>query len=276
MKHLVFLSPLVLILAFACNRTDSGPTWSEEFESETLDSSTWSKIPRGKSEWNKHMSDLDSLYAIEDGKLVLRAIVNPGVPGDSTDLLTGGVWTIDKKSFGYGRLEICAKLEGTGGGWPAIWMMPASNDSDPDDPFWNDYAPYKNYGELDICERLNFDPFAYQTIHTSYNLTEAGDPYQEKGSTGAINPDDFNVFAVEHYHDSIKFFINDVNTLTYRKMSQAPDGTEIPLKAQWPFDREFYLYIDMQVGAPWPGEAVLEDLPSSMIIDWVRFYGFDE
>jgi len=276
-KKLLY-SALSAAVLFSCGQTvgSYSPTWSEEFDGDTIDSAVWSKIPRGRSPWNWHMSDCDSLFQISDGVLTLRAIVNPGIPGDTASILTGGVWTVGKKSFGYGRIEICAKLEGTGGGWPAIWMMPAEDNSDPEDEFWKDYPRWRNYGELDICERLNFDEFAYQTIHTSYNLTNNGDPYQSKSATGAINPDGFNVYAVEHYRDSIKFFINNTNTLIYRKMETTPDGTPIPVKAQWTFDREFTLFIDMQVGAPWPGPAVPEDLPAAMYIDWVRFFEYPE
>ncbi len=277
-KNLMMLAVLALVAGSCAPKAAevAGPSWMEEFDGDTLDTAVWSKIPRGGAQWCWHMSDLDELYQVGDGRIALRAIANPGVPGDTASLLTGGIATKGKKSFGYGRLEICVKLEGTGGGWPAIWMMPAETEDVSGDPFWEDYPSYKNYGEIDICERLNFDPFAYQTIHTSFNLQNDGDPYQEKSATGAIDPEGYNVFAVEHYRDSIKYFINDVNTLTYRKMTEAPDGTPVPVKAQWTFDREFYLMIDMQVGASWPGPAVLEDLPAAMTVDWVRFYEFED
>jgi len=275
MKLIELFPAILIIAAVSCKTADNGPTWTEDFNSGTLDPDVWSKIPRGGAQWAYHMSDFDELYDVKDGCLILRAIVNPGVPGDTASLLTGGVYTKGKKSFGYGRLEICAKLQGAGGAWPALWMMPSEAGAYADDPIWDD-CQWKNYGELDICERLNFDDFAYQTIHTTYNLENNGDPYQEKGSTGKIDPEGFNVFAVEHYPDSIKYFINDVNTLTYRKMSVAPDGTEIPVKKQWTFDREFFLMMDMQVGASWPGPAVLEDLPIEMRIDWVKFYAYSD
>jgi len=279
-RYSLFLVMVLTAIAACAPVQTGGPTWTEEFDGDTIDEAVWSKIPRSPGPWCWHMSDYDSLYQMGDSKIALRAIVNPGIPGDTASLLTGGIWTKDKKSFGYGRLEICVKLDGTGGGWPAIWMMPASDDSDPDDPVWKEFTYGRNYGEIDICERLNFDSFAYQTIHTTFNLGkpdgEGGDPYQEKSATGEIKPDDFNVFAMEHYRDSIKLFVNDVNTLTYRKMSEAPDGTPIPVQAQWTFDREFWLFIDMQVGAPWPGPAVLEDLPAAMTVDWIRFYEFPE
>lgn len=37
--------------------------WVENFRHSKLDTTCWSKIPRGISDWNRHMSDHESLYA---------------------------------------------------------------------------------------------------------------------------------------------------------------------------------------------------------------------
>jgi len=275
MKRLLILAAL---LAAVVSCADKGPTWSEEFDSDTIDALVWTKVPRGASHWDKHMSDRDELFAIEEGCLVLKAIVNPGVPGDDVPLLTGGVWTKGKKDFGYGKLEIRAKIECAGGAWPAIWMMPSTEGNDSDaDPYWDDYQ-FRNYGEIDICETLNYDEISYQTVHNSLNLKEEPENrlHQPKSMTGPINRSDFNVYCVEHYPDSIVLSINGARTLCYKKMSEDAQGNPLPERAQWTFDRPFYLIVDMQVGSPWPGEPVLEDLPISMYVDWIRFYEFND
>lgn len=235
------------------------------------------------------MSDTaEGVVEVKDGHLILRGIVNPGIEGEGdVPLLTGGITSYGKKNFGYGRIDIRAKIGAAGGAWPALWMMPwnyKEKDKDPDakDPFWDSlYAngrKFGKYAEFDICEKLNFDDFAYQSIHTTYTLMsqEMGieDKLQKRFATGTINPDDFNVYSIEHYKDSVKYYINDVNTLTYVKVTEGPDVEQIPARAQWPFDQEFCLILDMQVGGPWPGEPVLEDLPIEMVIDYVRFYEF--
>lgn len=51
--------------------------WEENFDQEDhFDEASWSKIPRGKSDWNNYMSDFDSCYTMRDGNLVLRGLVN--------------------------------------------------------------------------------------------------------------------------------------------------------------------------------------------------------
>ncbi|MBL7763646.1 MAG: glycoside hydrolase family 16 protein, partial [Chitinophagaceae bacterium] len=145
--------------------------WHEEFnQTNSFDEKSWTKIPRGTSDWDKYMSNYDSLYAIRDGKLILRGIKNTNQPNDTARYITGGLYTKDKVNFGFGRLEIRAKLNGARGAWPAIWMLAENNQ-------WPDG------GEIDIMERLNSDSIAYQTIHTyfTYHL-KIKEPKQ--GSTG--------------------------------------------------------------------------------------------
>src|SRR5690606_34657346 len=84
--------------------------WEENFDGqETFDTNHWTKIPRGTSPWNSYMSDYDSCYALRDGKLVLKGLINDRLPNDTARFLTGGLYTKDKVSFGFGRWEIRAK-----------------------------------------------------------------------------------------------------------------------------------------------------------------------
>ena len=67
------------------------------------------------------------------------------------------------------------------------------------------------------------------------------------------------------YPDSLAFFINDRHTFTYHRIQTDKEG-------QFPFDRPFYLLIDMQLGGSWIGAVRRSDLPVEMLIDYVRFY----
>lgn len=226
--------------------------WEENFNSKKgFDPRTWSKIPRGKADWNKYMTDFDSCYAMRDGKLILRGIANFSQPNDTAPYLTGGVYSKGKKTFSNGRIEICAKLNAAKGAWPAIWLLP-------------EHAAWPSGGEIDIMERLNYDTIAYQTVHSHYTYT-LGIKTPKQSSTGAIRPDDFNVFAVEMYPDSLSFFINDVHTFTYPRIETKEEG-------QFPFNQPFYLLIDMQLGGSWVGRVDPKDVPVEMEVDWVRFY----
>ena len=114
-------------------------------------------------------------------------------------------------------------------------------------------------------ERLNHDDFAYQTVHSTYTLDLKKDNEPPHFATGKINPDDYNVFAVELAPDSLSFFINGVHTFTYPRID-----TDLP--GQFPFDRPFYLLIDMQLGGSWVGKVDVNQLPVEMKIDRVSYY----
>ena len=229
--------------------------WEEDFnQTQSFDQSKWSKIPRGTSDWNRYMSDFDSCYAMRDGKLILRGLNNTTVTTDTARYLTGGVYTKDKVSFGFGRIEVRAKLNGAKGAWPAFWMLP-------------DNAQWPGGGEIDIMERLNYDTFAYQTIHSHYTYTlKIKEPKQS--ATGAIDPSGFNTYAIEKYPDSVVFLINNKRTFSYPRIQTDKEG-------QFPYDKHnFYLLLDMQLGGSWVGAVEPKDLPVEMEIDWVRFYKF--
>ncbi|MDR3309387.1 MAG: beta-glucanase, partial [Tannerella sp.] len=67
------------------------------------------------------------------------------------------------------------------------------------------------------------------------------------------------------YPDSLRFDINGLHTFTYPRI-------ETDKADQFPFDRDFYLLLDMQLGGSWVGSVDPADLPVEMWIDWVRFY----
>ena len=112
-KNLLFLSLILLcwtLVSCKSSKTSSGWSliWEENFnQKKSFDSQVWSKIPRGKSDWNNYMTDFDSCYAMRKGKLVLRGIVNHTQRNDTAPYLIGGVYTKGKKAFTNGRIEIC-------------------------------------------------------------------------------------------------------------------------------------------------------------------------
>lgn len=244
---------LLLTFLISCNQSPGGwkLVWEDNFDGSTFDETVWTKIPRGRSDWNNYMSDYNPLYSVQDGKLILRGMVNDVLPNDTAPFITGGVYTKDKYTFEHGRIEIKARLFGAGGAWPAIWMLPQNQG-------WPDG------GEIDVMERLNGEDIAYQTVHSHYTYT-LGIKEPPTGSTGKINPDDYNVYAVELYPDSLSFYINDTHTLTYPRIETDKEG-------QFPFNQPFYLLIDMQLGGSWVGSVNPADLPVEMWVDWVRYY----
>lgn len=262
---LLLIAPVFLIITLSqCKQaeTEKGGgkwklVWEDDFKGKTIDDSKWSKIPRGGSDWNNYMSDYDALYEVKDGELILRGIQNTALENDTAPFLTGGVFTKDKQTFGFGRLEIRAKLNPAKGAWPAFWMLPAK-------------SKWPSGGEIDIMERLSHDKFIYQTVHSEYTYNLGIKDNPPASTVVGMKPDNYNVYAIEKYPDSLVFYLNDIKTKNYPRIETEHEG-------QFPFaDEEFYLLLDMQLGGSWVGAVDPEELPVEMRIDWVRFYELNE
>jgi beta-glucanase (GH16 family) len=229
--------------------------WKDEFNGPEIDSSKWSKVPQGTSDWNRHMSYHPDCYALSGGELFLKGIKNPDTTPDTRPFLTGGIYSKGKFAFQYGKIEIRAKLGCAQGAWPAIWMLAEKGK----------YGEYPRNGEIDIMEHLNFDSIIYQTTHSYYTLELKQENNPPHGGTAKLNINDFNIFGLEWYPDKLIFTLNGKKTFSYPKIDNA-DHT------QWPYDQPFYILIDQQLGGNWVGTIKDEDLPVEMIVDWVRVY----
>lgn len=257
MKKVLVLFLLTIVVAASARtiKTAHGKwkmVWEESFSGNKIPFG-WTKIPRFVTPWAKYMSSEDCLYKVKGGKLTLYGRVNDFAPNDTARYLTGGIYTKDHKLFSRGRIEIRLKMDNASGAWPAAWLLPQIGN-------W----PYQ--GEIDIMERLNYDDYAYQTVHsafTQYNKTVKNKP--KSGWTAPIRKDKYNVYGVELYEDSLCFFINDTYVGTYRRQPELGDE-------QYPFDRPMYLLIDMQLEGHWVGKAIPAELPYEYKIDYVRFY----
>lgn len=229
--------------------------WQDDFKGNAIDSTKWSKITKGGSDWNRHMSDDTACYAIHGGNLYLRGINNPDTVKDARLFLTGGVFSKGKFAFQYGRVEIRAKLECAQGAWPAMWML-AEKDK---------YGPYPHNGEIDIMEHLNFDDIIYQTTHSYYTLELKQQNNPPHGGTAKLNIKEYNVFGLEWYPDRLVFTLNGRETFRYTKVENVD-------ASQWPYDQAFYIMIDQQLGGNWVGKVDPQQLPVQMIVDWVKVY----
>ena len=233
--------------------------FQDNFDGTSLDTTILSKIPRGRSDWNRHMSPNPSLYSVDNGMLKLYARLNNGiVANDRSTYITGGVWSKGKKAIRYGKVEVKAKFRCAQGTWPAIWMLPEN-------------AKWPYGGEIDIMEHLNYESCIYQTIHSNYTyyLGQKTDP--QSHAKVSIQLEQYNVYGVEIHPERIDFFVNGQCTFSYPRIEdKASEG-------QFPFGEEpFYLLIDMQVGGNWVGNPNPQDYPSWMDVEWVKMYELSE
>lgn len=236
-------------------------SWSDEFNSSALDTALWSKMKRVKnSRCSMYLTSDERLFEQKKGRLRLFALHNDNlIPTDTAQYLTGGITSDGKATFGYGKIEVRARVKGAQGTWPAIWTLPTES------KFRTVKSPY--YAELDIMEYVNHNTFAYQTAHNAYTLRDRKNwtrPNHQVKSP--IKVGKYNVYSVEILPDEIIFAVNGVETLRYPRLEEEAH--------QFHYGVESFLMLDMQVNPPksWSKGADPTTFPAYMDIDWVRVY----
>ena len=158
--------------------------WHDEFSDTTLDPEKWVF-----SRWSPLCTDKNFLAYVKDGMLILKTIKNPNInDANNKKYIAGCVETKGKQSFLYGKLEIRARFKNSQGSWPAIWLKPVQYRTK------NDWTT--TYGEIDIMEHLNKDPFTHITVH-SYNRKFKVKDTPKFHSIAQINSDKFNTYKLE-------------------------------------------------------------------------------
>ncbi|MDO5570212.1 MAG: glycoside hydrolase family 16 protein [Bacteroidales bacterium] len=250
---------LICIFMLCSNISAKNPkwklVWKDDFKKNgVIDKTKWSKIPRGTADWSNYMSSDESLYDVKKGNLILRGKVNDNLEQDSVPYITGGIFTKDKFTIKYGKVEIKAKLPNAKGCWPAFWMLPNIKDRK-----W----PYD--GEIDIMEHLNHDDIAYQTVHSGYTIDLGIKDNPLSHATAPMDKNGYNIYSVEKRPDKLVFAVNGKTTFEYPRIETDKEG-------QYPFDDPFYILIDMQLGGSWVGPIDDTELPVEMLVDWIKVY----
>ena len=234
------------------------PQWelkyTENFDGTALNRRLWRRIegrPDSGADWQRNISPRPDLVEVKDGELILKGVRNDDTSADSRRVLAGGVSTSGLFAMKYGKIEARVRLEAQKGAWPAIWMMPQ-----------NPVGTWPECGEIDVIERLNFDDFVYQTVHSTWAEAHPNDPPNMR--KGEIKANSWNIFSLEWTPDKLVWRVNGKLTHTYKKIGDSHE--------RWPWDVPFYLMLDMQLGGKWVGPVDEATLPVVMRVDWIKFY----
>lgn len=196
---------------------------------------------------------------VYDGKLhiILRNDNNypDDVNGGMCKYTSGSVITKDKVRFTYGRVDVRAKLPACKGTWPAIWLMP--NDSE--------YGGWPRSGEIDIMEQVGFDPdWVYFTAHSW--LQHGDNNKQHYKMRVPTNYTEFHVYSLEWSENKLTWYVDGKRGFTVVRNS--------PLWTGWPYDRAFYIILNLTFGGGWGGQQGVDAtaLPQTYEIDYVRVF----
>lgn len=235
------------------------PTFSDEFEGSTLDTTKWDPILWLTPFNNERQAYHPSRVTVAGGNLVLTA---DDTPLGGKSYTSGKVES--KFTQQYGRWEVRAKLPGTQGTWPAIWLLPDTT-----------MYGWPTQGEIDVLENRGNQPHLTSSAY-HYGPNVAGHKYQfleQQTSVGGQLDDyhdDFHVYAVEWDADRLRFFVDDVNYYTifnadvggFLASQSAPMETVLNVAVGGDF-----------LGGEQPNGS--SDWPQQMLVDYVRVYERD-
>lgn len=167
--------------------------------------------------------------------------------------------TVNSFSTKFGRVEIKAKLPKGDWLWPAIWMLPVHNE----------FGPWPASGEIDIMESRGNAPGYIAGGHDTFGSTLHWGPnwdqnrfslthkdYKHTASLG----DDFHTYGLYWDANGLYTYLDDPNnkvlSVDFTEKSFWERGNFPPtFDNPWvgeshaaPFNREFYLIINLAVG----------------------------
>lgn len=240
---------------------DGNPNWSlvhsDEFSTDGLpDATKWTIDPRPKgwinSEQQVYTDATHDNARVRNGNLVITGKKDFPTGSPTAPWSSARVISLGKMEFLYGKAEMRAKLPRARGSWPAFWIMPTTNA----------YGFWPKSGEVDILEHVgnNFGK-AMCAVHVeNKNWTNGGNL-----GGNQIMPDVdtvYHVYGVEWSPDSLRFTHDGVGFYTY--VNPQTDWKD------WPFDKPFYMILNLAMGGGMGGNIVEADWPDSMLVDWVH------
>ena len=232
--------------------------WADEFNQKGLPNANNWTYDVGGTGWGnnekQYYTSADSANVkVANGNL---AIIARKEDKEKMNYTSARLATRKKFDFKYGRIEVRAQLPKGRGLWPAIWMLPTD---------WK-YGNWPKSGEIDIMEHVGFDPdTVHATVHTqSFNHsinTQKGAKFSVKDLYSG-----FHIFAAEWWEDRIDFFVDEQKVFTFKNTGKG--------MAEWPFDQNYHLLLNVAVGGNWGGQKGIDDqiFPATMKVDYVRVF----
>ena len=169
-----------------------------------------------------------------------------------------------------------AKMPKGPGAWPAFWLMPAS----PTCPYTggSSYGAWPTGGEIDIAEfgiKDSTERDIVHAIHYGGTGSTGGHKYKSHkhtlpSLTTSSFTEDFHTFSLEWSADTLKWFVDGVETYS---VSSSEYFTAYSDSFQAPFDRRFYMIINLAIGGVFPDPPNdLTPWPMEYVIDYIRVY----
>jgi beta-glucanase (GH16 family) len=228
---------------------------SDEFSGSLLDAQKWQYEVRDDWFNNEKQATTNSpqnLY-LSNGEL---HIVARREQLRNKAFTSARIVTRDKLSFGYGRVDVRAKLPKGKGIWPAIWMLGVNEAQ----------VGWPVCGEIDIMElRGSLPNESISTVHFGTSPATRQERSSRYRLPAGDFSDDFHVFSLIRSKDQLRFFVDGQLSFTITPTNVSP----------YPFNNPFYMILNVAVGGDFDGDpSATEPFPKEMVVDYMRFYQY--
>ncbi|MCF7932851.1 MAG: glycoside hydrolase family 16 protein [Acholeplasmataceae bacterium] len=206
----------------------------------------------GNNEEQYYTDRLDNAF-VKDGILT---IVAKQEAYQNRHYTSAKLTTYTKHHMTGGRIEVVAKLPKGIGTWPAIWLLGVNMQSG---------VLWPLCGEIDIMEHVGHNPgVVHSSLHSQSNYLFLNNQPVEIVKRDGLQ-DGFHLYAMDWESDVIRFRIDDETHGVFHKPKNAT-------VEQWPFDKPFYLIMNIALGGSWGGPIVDQDLPARFEFKSVKVF----
>ncbi|OPH46570.1 hypothetical protein BC351_13815 [Paenibacillus ferrarius] len=252
--------------------------WNDEFNGNTIDSSKWNVQDTGTVYNNELEYYSPNNASIEkDGNENVLVLEAKKESHSGRDYTSGKLTSQMKGDWTYGKFEVRAKLPIQQGMWPAIWMMPTDE--------LKQYGPWPGSGEIDMMELTGpvaSDPANADVYPRKVQGTiHYGNPHEQQYNhyllpQGQTFADDYHVFSVEWLPGKISWFVDGHKFHETSDWGSRGDGQAENYTYPAPFDRPFYMILNLAVGGDMPGNPKGDFKSDKMYVDYVRAYKYKD
>jgi beta-glucanase (GH16 family) len=238
-------------------------TFDDEFSGTALDPTKWQPLSTTRVGFHSGFECfVDDAQHIAEANGVLQLRLTGSRSGTGCRRLglpyeSGMVNTKGRFAQTYGRFSIRAKLPATPGMQPALWLYPQRLT----------YGRWPRSGEVDIAEVFGS---AAQTWPHLHYLGASGETHPGRACPVAPNRSGFHTYSVDWTPTVFTFRYDGALCTTIDQWTPAA-----PLAAPAPFDRPFFVLLELAtgIGANAPRTAI--PIPQTMQVDYVRVWGKD-
>lgn len=231
-----------------------------KYKTKTIDQTKWNFEIGGYGFGNEELqyyTHREKNCFIENGILHLKAYKEDY---ENNHYTSCKIFTYQKFSFQYGRIDVTCKVPKQKGTWPAIWLLPNQ---------FKEGIKWPICGEMDVMEHVGTEAGVFHFSLHSKNQNFKKHNQRVIYVQNKELLDDFHTFSMNWKKDEIEYFIDDA---FIGKFQKKPTDTI----NDWPYDTKQYLILNLAIGGCWPKDPDPDFESAEFLIKEIKITSFTD